>query len=205
MNQSQPTIKITTDRLLINGVVSVESWERLIQTKLVETIVKPTDVVVEFGYGLGMASEAIQKISPRDHWIIEAHYQVLIPILERKLHHINFIVSPWQKALPMIKDGSFDAIVYDADPDNISTFDGSADATLEFILPILPNVKRILAPGGRLGFIDFSGVLQTHFDFRSKINSFNLDVEFVSIPVDPPLNCSYAKKGVGNIIKIIRT
>lgn len=204
MVQTKTKIEITADYLLIDGDVSVESWEKPIQKKLAELTVKPTDVVAEFGYGLGMASETIQKIAPLDHWIIEPHYHVLLPIFEKELQHVNFILSTWQKVLPMIKDGYFDSIIYDADPNNIKTFDGSVEATLEFILPIFPHIRRILAPRGRLGFIDFSGILHKHLGFFAKLTEYNLDFEFVSIPIHPPSSCSYAQKRQGSIIKIIK-
>ncbi|MFZ2864412.1 MAG: hypothetical protein WA440_06640 [Ignavibacteriaceae bacterium] len=204
MSQIQTKIKFTKDKLIINDNVSVESWERSIQIKLVETIVKPTDVVIELGYGLGMASDAIQKISPREYWIVEKHYEILAQILKKELKHINFIISSWQKVLPIIQESSFDSIIYDADPNKITSFDGSAIATMEFILPVFPYIRKILKTDGRLGFIDFSGILHTYPDFLKKIEEYDLDFEKIAISVCPSPDCTYAQKGIGNIIKIIK-
>ncbi|MBI5450159.1 MAG: hypothetical protein HY940_02265 [Gammaproteobacteria bacterium] len=204
MIRAQTKIEITTDRLLINGVSSVEVWERPIQKKLVEAVVSLNDVVAEVGYGLGMASEAIQKISTREHWIIEAHHHTLVPLLEKQPLSANLIISSWQTALPMIKEEYFHAIVYDADPDDRGVFDGSAEATLKFVSPILPHALRILKPGGKLGFIDFSGALRTLPEFHVRLAKFNLDFNFVSVPINPPPKCNYARNRIGDVITIIK-
>jgi len=182
----------------------VEVWEKPIQTILVESMVASDDMVVEIGFGLGMASEVIQRIGPREHWIIEAHHHVLASVLEKQTLCANLIISPWQTVLPMIMENYFDAIVYDADPDDREAFDGSSEATLKFVSPILTHAIRILKPGGKLGFIDFSGALRNHPEFHAKLTKYNFKLSFVSVPVNAPPKCSYARNQIGDVITIIK-
>ena len=60
------------DGLFIGGTSIVETWEQPVQRGLGELAARGRRVL-EIGYGLGMASDCLNKLDIDEHYLIEAH------------------------------------------------------------------------------------------------------------------------------------
>lgn len=102
--------------------------------------------VLEIGYGLGISANMIQEAGCASHTIIEANMNVMHSLIDWSVHTKNSsdcIVIPvfgfWEDTLGRLRSGSYDRIFYDPLP---------SIPTRSF----LAHSRRLLAPGGRLGF-----------------------------------------------------
>jgi len=198
-------VRFEGDTLIVNARPSVQAWEAPIQKALVAHTVRSGDVVVEIGYGLGMASAEIQGRCPRAHWIVEPYPDVFSTNLPRILAtSTGVMITRWQDVLQLLRDEVADAIVYDADPELIPDFSGTAADHFLFVKDILQSAPRLLAKGGRLGFIDFSGGLYRYREFAASLKHQSLKLDRYDIKVEPSPGCCYAKEGMGNIIIITK-
>lgn len=201
-----PDIKITSEGLFIDGTTSVGAWEAPIQQLLAQSIVTKGSTVLEIGYGLGMASRAITELCPAAHWLLERYPALLPPAAHDQNPMLTgIVIAPWETALPLFGDGSFEVLLFDADPPTPAAYDGSVAATFSFIAPVLPEAARILRSGGRVGFIDFSTLITTYSPFQRLAHSLAFDVAAISVPTDAPANCRYAPNPKTHIVRLTKT
>jgi len=106
--------------LYFNGHPIVERWERPIQEQLAYlTCGQPGRVVLEIGFGLGMAAIAVRKLQPRAHYIVEAHPE----IAKRAIETFTGLESPpiiirgcWEETVACFRPQQFGSIIFDAYP-----------------------------------------------------------------------------------------
>jgi SAM-dependent methyltransferase len=162
--------------------------------------------VLEVGYGLGMASRAIRELKPELHWIIERYAEVLTlnsSYQESALSGI--VIAKWEIALPLLRDSSFDVLLFDPDPPAPESYDGSVAAAFTFIAPALSEATRILRPNGIAGFIDFSAMLVAYQPFQQLIRSLPLVAASIAVPTDAPPNCRYAPHAEAHVVSLTKS
>jgi predicted methyltransferase len=191
--------------LIIDGRVSIQSWERELQLALVQYAVNAGDVVMEVGYGLGMASKAIFERRVLQHWIVESHPEVLNENLGFiRDRYTGVLLAPWQELFALINDSSIDALVFDPDPPPSKQFAGTLDDTLAFVSDALQSVARILRKSGRMTFLDFSAQLNRCTSFLEQVESLGLKANLFPMRINPPCRCTYAKAGLIHITQLTR-
>ncbi len=150
----------TNDGLAVDGELVVSAAEGPIQRRLAFMLTKSScNRVLEMGYGLGLASEALRLRRPREHWIIEGN-EWLAKECEANLRssagaRVTVLNETWEHALDQFAPRYFDSVLFDPypfEPESGSTwlekFAYVADAACQ-------PLARIIAQRGRLGFINF--------------------------------------------------
>jgi len=202
--RSNPKIEINPQGLYIGGFPIVEQWEKPIQEDLAKFTCRGQDrIVLEIGFGLGMAANAVQALQPRQHYILESH----IEIAKNAINAFNGLQSPpvviraaWEVVLPYLASQRFDAIIFDSYPLVDIPFDGSVEATYNYVKDFLLAAEDLLLPKGRLGFLDFSGLLSAFDPFSNLIKGKFSRAQFIPSSICPPLDCSYANGAVGYVV-----
>lgn len=191
--------------LIIAERVSIQSWENYLQQALVKYAVNAGDVVMEVGYGLGMASKAIYERRVLQHWLVEAHPEVINEnfgfIRDR---YAGVLLAPWQELFPLINGSSIDALVFDPDLPSSKQFSGSLQDTLEFVSDALQSAARILRKSGRMTFLDFSSQLNRCTTFLEHVTSLGFKVSSFPMRIDSPPRCTYTRSGVIHITQLTR-
>lgn len=196
-------IECTVNGLYLNGLPIVEKWENAIQEQLAYLTCQASDrIVLEIGFGLGMAAQAIQSLKPRKHYIIEVHKK----IAKHAIDTFNGTDSPpvviraaWEEILPHFRIHQFDAIIFDSYPLADMPFDGGVKSTYSYVESFLVAAQDLLKPQGYLGFLDFSGLLSDYIPFSKLIHNRFSSVQFVPSPISPPPGCSYANGPTGYV------
>tara|TARA_R110000765_G_C18657422_1_gene576366 strand:+ start:45 stop:665 length:621 start_codon:yes stop_codon:yes gene_type:complete len=127
-------------------------WEDDIMRDAAKLICRDGGKVLNIGFGLGIIDNYIQSHTPQEHWIIEAHPQVINKMKKEGWHkkkNVTCIFDRWQNVINDLPE--FDGIYFDtwADPD-------------ELLFP--DNAPKILSPGGKL--LLFDGRLRENTIFK---------------------------------------
>jgi ubiquinone/menaquinone biosynthesis C-methylase UbiE len=195
-------ILVDNDQILNGSAISVHAWEQDLQADLVKFMVQPDDDVLEIGLGLGMAHAEIQQIAPKSHHVIELSEEVLDFHRSRSTQIFGLIRGDWRQAITTFPDSSFDAIYYDADPENIGAFDGGIKASWDFAGPAV--LRRLLRVGGRLGFLDFSCMISKDRKIRETLAEQGYHLDARDISITPPASCYYAPNASCHLIKLTK-
>jgi type IV protein arginine methyltransferase len=127
-------------------------WEDDIMRDAAKLICRDGGKILNIGFGLGIIDNYIQSHNPQEHWIIEAHPQVINKMKEEgwdKKKNVTCIFDRWQNVINDLPE--FDGIYFDtwADPE-------------ESLIPT--EAPKILLPGGKL--LLFDGRLRENTTFK---------------------------------------
>ena len=202
---SSQTTQVTEKGLLHNGFVSVGFWERPIQETLVEQVVWKKGLnVLEIGYGLGMAANAIQKLRhPAQHIIFEAD-QIVADRSQKEMawsDHV-LVVQRWQTPGDYLGAMLFDALVFDSDPEIPADLRWEVDDIFEWIKPPLMLLRRHLAKTARFGFIDFSNRISRHDPFIELANHLGATIHEKKCSAIPYSGCQYSETGDSTVVTL---
>ncbi len=202
---TEPAIYSETG-LVIKNLSIVENWEKPIQEILAKSVIKSSqDVILEIGYGLGFASQAVVKSNPLHHILIEAHPSIAEKAKRELPANVSVIVALWQNAIYTFKESSFDGVIFDAYPlDDFQFFDGTPESTLEYVKPFLKRASKLLKSGGLLSFLDFSCQIDTLKEFQGLVKSNYSQYKIINVPLIIPGSCTYAKGVHGNVIVVTK-
>ena len=99
---------------LIGDHQVMQVWQQPLMDELARVVALPDRDVLEVGFGLGLAANAIQEIGVRTHTIVESHpsvYEMLVRWKERwQNREIRPVKCRWQDLSQL---GTFDAILFD--------------------------------------------------------------------------------------------
>ena len=188
--------------MVVSGYVSVGAWELECQRMLVKLAVPTSGLsVLEIGYGLGLASTAIQTgCSPALHVTVEANPAVACGALGRRIGNEILIVSRWQSIFRHLAVGTFDSIVFDPDPEVPADISWNSSDVANWALPGITSLSPLLRPGGRFGCLDFTNQLLLTSDFSARANELGLAVDSAQVPISPPNDCKYARPGYATVV-----
>lgn len=195
----------TTNGLNIGGCSIVEYWEKPIQEILAKSVYNgEQDSILEIGYGLGFASQFISNLPFAIHLLVEAHPSIAKNAKKELSDKSSVIVSFWQDIIKFLKANTFDGIIFDAYPVENIQYDGTKESTLKFVSDFLIEASPLLKICGKLVFLDFSCEVHLLEKFNQIVNANFTKFEVVTVNIDIPVNCTYAKNNIGNVIILIK-
>ena len=118
-------------------------WEEDIMKDAAALICRDGGKILNIGFGLGIIDNYIQSYTPEEHWIIEAHPQVIDKMKEEgwdKKSNVNCIFDKWQNVLDTLP--GFDGIYFDTWGEDPATIHEK-------------SITSLLNPGGKL--LSFNG------------------------------------------------
>ena len=126
------------------GEIVMARDETAYMRKLVERVAKPGGKVLEIGFGMGISAAMVQRRGVARHVIVEANAAIGRRCLDwatngTAVGSVTPVLGFWEDITPLLTDGSFDGILFDAFPES---------ATPEFIR----EARRLLAEGGVLTY-----------------------------------------------------
>ena len=177
--------------LEIDGHRVMEDWEHGYMQRLSAVATRNGGAVLELGYGLGLASKAIQARNIESYTIIECHPDVLTKCLidnrtafERGMIHLYS--GFWQDTTPSLASGIFDGILFDTYPIDERESIGPHMWFFE-------EAFRLLKPGGVLTYYsnEADGFSELHVERLVKAGFARSDMSFELCHVSPPDDCEY--------------
>ena len=119
-----------------SGELVMMAWELPLMTRMAEIAAMRRGRVLEVGFGMGLSAQAVQRLRPQSHTIIEAHPQVLERARAWAAGRagVSLVAGRWQEVLDSL--GPFDGISFDV-------FGGDGQRR-EFFT----RLHRLLAPAG---------------------------------------------------------
>jgi guanidinoacetate N-methyltransferase len=169
----------------------MEDWEIGYMSKLASIATKNGGRVLEVGYGLGLSASEIQKHNIEHHVIIECHPDVIKrsmddlrdPISEQR---VNVLQGFWEDITPLLKDESFDGILFDTYPLTEEEIHGNHFWFFE-------EAFRLLKKGGVLTYYsdEVSSLPESHCQKLMGAGFAKDGVEIEVVKVNPPEDCEY--------------
>lgn len=191
-NLQESSAKVVGGSLIIEGQQVMQDWQVELMKAVVEAIDPAGKNVLEIGYGLGIASEFIQKLKPTKHTIIECNSDVFKTMQNwagTKDTDIALVEARWQDTLPDL--GEYEVILFDPYPFDETEFqsywydDGNFDAHF------FPYATKHLVDGGTFSYFS------NEIDSLSRIHQRQLLEHFSKFEVKvvknlkPPEDCQY--------------
>lgn len=118
-------------------------WEDDIMKDAAALICRDGGKILNIGFGLGLIDNYIQSHNPKEHWIIEAHPQVVNKMKEEgwnKKKNVTCIFDKWQNVINNLP--KFDGIYFD-------TWAEMGDFLTTQTLNLLTSGGKLLFFGGR--------------------------------------------------------
>lgn len=190
--------------LKIGGHPVMEDWEDGYMQRLVDVVASNGGVILELGYGMGISARAIQQKNITNHYIVECHPDVIkkgitdmVSYIEK--NKIHFISGFWEDVTPLLKDESFDGILFD-------TYPLTEEEIHSNHFWFFKEANRLLKKGGVFTYYsdEESGFSTDHkrklvdAGFRDEMISFDL------CDVSPPEECEYWQKNTILVPKIYK-
>ncbi len=118
-------------------------WEDEIMKDAANLICRDGGKILNIGFGMGLIDNYIQLNNIKEHWIIEAHPQVIAKMKQDKWDkkpNVNCIFNDWRNVINDLP--KFDGIYFDTWADNQGD--------------LLYNLDKILNPGGKFSTFSYS-------------------------------------------------
>ena len=188
---ARSTAVYDTHSLAIDGHQVMEDWEQGYMQRLSAVVTRNGGAVLELGYGLGIASKALQAHEIQSYTIIECHPDVMTKCLldnrdafERGTIHLYS--GFWQDTTPFLASGVFDGILFD-------TYPIEDHETIGPHMWFFPEAFRLLKPGGVLTYYsnEADGFSDLHVERLLEAGFARSDIAFELCEVDPPDECEY--------------
>lgn len=177
--------------LKILGREVMEDWETPYMERLGGVAAQNGGAVLELGYGMGISSTAIQSHDVENYTVIEAHPDVLRRCVDENRDAINagrmcMLGGYWQNVTPLLKDNSFDGILFDTYPIKKEEMIGPH-------MLFFNEAFRLLRPKGVLTYYsDEATTLQApHVERLAAAGFRKEDIDFEVCEVTPPQGCEY--------------
>ena len=144
-------ITFTEDGRLLdcNGNSVMMGWEDKIMGDAAKLICRDGGKILNVGFGLGLIDTHIQSHHPQEHWIIEAHPQVIKKMKEDgwdQKSNVTCIFNKWQNVLEDLP--KFDGIYFDTWKDIRDSFEH--------------KIGDLLNPGGKYLFFNGKSVVSSN-------------------------------------------
>jgi len=180
-------VTVTDSELTVGGWQVMQVWETPLMQAMASEAAGRAGSVLEVGFGMGIAADALIASGCDEYTVIEAH-----PVIAERARRwasqqdipSTVIEGLWQDVVPTLAEHSFDGVLFDTYP-----FDHAERGRNHF--PFIPLAPRLLRPGG---------VLVCYSDETAAFRSEHLELllqnfrEVKLIRVDglcPPDDCEY--------------
>jgi len=178
--------------LRIAGFDVMEEWERPCMDRMAAIAASRGGVVLEVGYGMGIAAAALQGHDLDLHVVIEAHPDVLARCLATHraaltAGSMHLLTGYWQDVTPMLASSSIDGILFDTFP--VAHHEGGNSHTF----PFFEEAYRLLKPGGVLTYFSSQPTTLGAPDLErlEQAGFAPGNVDFELCAVSPPESCTY--------------
>ena len=172
----------------------MEDWELGYMQMLAKIACMNKGIVLEVGYGLGLSATAIQNENITSHNIIECHPDVVSKCIKDqyeaiKNNRLHVFTGFWEDITPMIKDCTFDGILFDTYP--LTEEEIHANHFWFF-----KEAYRILKPEGILTYYsdEATGFSEIHLEKLIEAGFSKENIGSKVCDVNPPENCEYWKE-----------
>lgn len=167
-------------------------WQRPLMQRLATIVHGPDRDVLEVGFGLGLASEAIQQLGARSHTIVESH-----PVIAERARawaathperHIKVIEGRWSD-IPFSQE--FDSILFDPYPMSEEEYRKAWHAPATLASVGFEYCARALRDGGVFTYFsnEIDSISRTHQ--RALLDYFSSMRISVLQDFQPPEDCYY--------------
>lgn len=145
-------------------------WESDIMKLSAKVICENGGRVLNIGHGMGIVDSFIEENNIDEHWIIEAHSDVIQKIKNDGWYdksHVNVIHSRWQDIIYDLP--KFDGIYFDTWQDS------------EFYSKLVPYMRNLLKPNGIFSYFGN----HTNLDYiKSLFEKYGMEVSCESMIID---------------------
>ncbi|MEW8436883.1 MAG: class I SAM-dependent methyltransferase [Candidatus Thiodiazotropha taylori] len=179
--------------LLIGQHQVMHRWQAPLMEILAQNVCQNGGNILEIGFGLGIASEAIQRCDIKSHTIIEGHPAVFQRMVDwaqaRSGANIRTVPGLWSSAIPRL--GTFDGVLFDPYPLNEDEFRQHWLEDITFAAHFFPHASRLLREDGRFTYYsnEIDSVSREHQ--RQLLRYFRrIEIEIVD-GLCPPPSCQY--------------
>lgn len=194
-NLAEGEATITKDNLIIEGQQVMQSWQKRFMLTVARAASPAGKNVLEIGFGLGIASNEIQRLKPKQHTIIECNPAVFAQAekwAEKKRKNgakIKLILGTWQDVLSSL--GKYEAILFDPYPFDETEFQVEWYDEGNFDAQFFPHAAAHLKNGGTFSyFTNEIDSLSRHHQHQLFAHFKKIEVEVVrDLPV--PEDCQY--------------
>jgi guanidinoacetate N-methyltransferase len=176
--------------LKISGHPVMEDWEDGYMKRLAQIASMQGGRVLELGFGMGISAGYIQESKKlKDHIVVECHPDVIKNAVDMYPEQIasgkmHLMSGFWEDITPLLKDGSFDGILFDTYPLTEQEIHGNHFWFFE-------EAYRLLKKGGVLTYYsDEAKRFSENHLLRLKAAGFH-DITYEVVDVDPPADCEY--------------
>lgn len=179
-------VVLTDSELVIGGWQVMQRWEQPLMEAMAAEITATPGNVLEVGFGMGMAAEAIISRGPHSYTVIEAHPVIATRAREwarTQTTEVRVLEGLWQDVLPHL-DRRFDGILFD-------TYPLAVEERHRNNFAFIPHAPQLLRPRGvftcysdeTIHFrTEHLALLLTYFD----------EVKLVKVTgLEPPPDCEY--------------
>lgn len=167
----------------------MEDWQVPIMRAMARIATAAGGDVLEIGYGRGVASEFIQKGSPRSHTVVECNDAIVTAFHGWRSSHpeadIRLIHRRWQDATDQL--GMYDAVFFHTYPLNEEEFVDYVSGSVTFAEHFFETASTHLRDGGVFTYLtnEANSLSRQHQRLLFRwFSSFRLSVVDVTPPVD---------------------
>lgn len=137
----------TAEAVVVQGRSVMESWQQPYMAEFARVVTRNGGRILELGFGMGLAANAIEQYDIEEHVIIEPNhdiYEMAVQFSKRAPHKVTVLHGRWQDLVEdrtVLPDASFDGVFFDASP-----FDERELHFRQF--DFAEHAQRLLRPGG---------------------------------------------------------
>jgi guanidinoacetate N-methyltransferase len=177
--------------LRIAGHPVMEDWEQGYMERLSNVATSQGGRVLELGYGMGLSARAIQSHGIDEHIVIECHPDVVKKCStdfrkEIATGRMRVLSGFWQDITPLIKDRTFDGILFDTYPMKVEEIHSNH-------FWFFREAHRLLKKGGVLTYYsdEIDSFSERHLSKLLEAGFKRENVQLEICDVNPPEDCEY--------------
>ncbi len=171
----------------------MEDWEINYMERLAEIACRNEGNVLELGFGMGLSARAIEAHNIDGHYVIECHPDVIAKCI-KNFHYaiganrLHLLSGFWQDITPLIKDETFDGILFD-------TYPMSEEELHSNHFWFFKEAYRLLKPGGIFTYYsdEATKFSEKHLKKLEESGFKKKNINFEICEVNPPADCEYWK------------
>ncbi len=173
------------DRIVVakDGTQVMMAWERPLMTKMAQIVAARRGHVLEVGFGMGLSADAVDRLRPKSHTIVEAHPQIIerAQAWAQTKQDTRIVEGRWQDRLEALRiEGGYDGILFDV-------FGGKGQREAFF-----EAAPSLLAPSGVIAYW-IGDDRDISPSVRAVLDRNGFKVRLTRISAVPTADCTYSR------------